>query len=188
MEIIKKSKIKNFCIDISHFYVVYKNTESIIKAIKEIQKYCNVYFHINDSDGKLDSIEIGKGKINIKKLIPYINKGVTEIVSKDEEHPVEMIRSYRKFLEMLPEKKFDRIVMPLPTNAKSYLKIALNKINKNGIIHFYDFQKENKFNKSTEKIQKICQKEKKKIKILKIVKCGQFSPRVFRICVDFKVV
>lgn len=187
IEIIKNSKIKNFCVDLSHFYITYKNTEKIIQAIKEIQKYCNTYFHINDSNGILDSMEIGKGDINIKKIIPYINKGVTEIISKDEEHPVEMIRSYRKFLTMIPEKKFDRIIMPLPTNAKSYLGLALNKINKNGIIHFYDFQKENEFDKSIKNIQKICKKAKKKIKILKIVKCGQFSPRVFRICVDFKV-
>ena len=30
-------------------------------------------------------------------------------------------------------------------------------------------------------------KQSKKIKILRTVKCGQFSPRVDRICVDFKV-
>ena len=49
--------------------------------------------------------------------------------------------------KILPKlnKKFDRIIMPLPTNAKYYLGLALNKINKNGIINFYDFQKENEF-------------------------------------------
>src|SRR3989344_1053170 len=92
-----------------------------------------------------------------------------------------------KFVLPKINKKFNRIIMPLPTNAKSYLRLALNKINKNGIIHFYDFQKENEFDKSAEEIQKICKKQKKKIKISKIVKCGQFSPRVFRICVDFKI-
>tara|TARA_Y100000294_G_scaffold163901_1_gene170211 strand:- start:8872 stop:9705 length:834 start_codon:yes stop_codon:yes gene_type:complete len=84
-------------------------------------------------------------------------------------------------------KKFDRIIMPLPKGAKHFLNLALNKIKKNKIIHFYAFSKENDRNKIIEIINKECKKNKKQCKILNIVKCGQFSPRVFRICVDFKV-
>ena len=77
--------------------------------------------------------------------------------------------------------KFDRIIMPLPSDAESYLELAIKKLNKNGIIHFYDFQEEKNIPKnSIEKIKKHC-----KPKILRVVKVGQYSPRKYRICVDF---
>jgi len=42
--------------------------------------------------------------------------------------------------------------------------------------------------KAVAKIEKACKKLGKKYKILEWVKCGQHSPRTFRICVDFKVI
>ena len=82
------------------------------------------------------------------------------------------------------KKKFDRILMPLPKSAETYLNLALSKIKKKGIIHFYDFQYEKDIpEKSIEKIKKHI----KEFKILKVVKCGQYSPRNYRVCVDFKV-
>tara|TARA_B100000315_G_C14567191_1_gene583568 strand:- start:1064 stop:1897 length:834 start_codon:yes stop_codon:yes gene_type:complete len=91
--------------------------------------------------------------------------------------------------KILPKinKKFDRIIMPLPKGAENFLNLALSKIKKNGIIHFYAFSEEVKYNKIIEIINNECKKRKKQCKILDIVKCGQFSPRVNRICVDFKV-
>ena len=85
------------------------------------------------------------------------------------------------------DKKFDRIVMPLPKGAENFLDLALNKIKKNGIINFYSFSKEEEYDKITTIIHNECKKLNKKCQILNIVKCGQFSPRVFRVCVDFRV-
>lgn len=82
--------------------------------------------------------------------------------------------------------KFDRIIMPLPKGAATYLDIALKKIKKNGIIHFYYFEEEKKFNKIIKKIEKYSQSAKKSFRILNIRKCGQYAPRVFRGCVDFE--
>src|SRR3989338_4822729 len=84
-------------------------------------------------------------------------------------------------------KRFDRILMPLPKHAEDLLPEALAVSKKGTIIHFYDFLHEEKFNDALEKIKKVCDKAKKKCRILKIVKCGQHSPRTFRICVDFEV-
>ena len=91
--------------------------------------------------------------------------------------------------KVLPEinKKFNRIIMPLPKDAGNFLNLALNKLKKNGIIHLYDFAEENKYEKIIKNIEKECKKQNKKYRILNIVKCGQFSPRVYRICVDFMV-
>lgn len=79
-------------------------------------------------------------------------------------------------------KRFDRIVMPLPKDAEKYLKLALSKLKKKGVIHFYDFQKREDINKSVEKVKKYC----KSCKILEVRKCGMYAPGKYRVCVDFQ--
>src|SRR3989344_3500839 len=86
----------------------------------------------------------------------------------------------RKVLPKI-KKSFDRIVMPLPRDAESYLDLAIKKLKPNGIIHFYDFQREEDIPKaSIEKIKKHCNP-----KILNVVKVGQYSPGRYRLCIDF---
>ena len=87
--------------------------------------------------------------------------------------------------KVLPKikKHFNRIIMPLPKDSETYLDIALKSLNKKGIIHFYDFSNEEDFpNLSINKIKKHC----KKFKVLSTVKCGQYSPRAYRVCIDFQ--
>ena len=84
-------------------------------------------------------------------------------------------------------KIFDRILMPLPKGAENYLGLSLKHIKKNGIVHFYDFLHENEFSKAHSKIGNACKIAGKKHKILNMVKCGQYAPGFYRICVDFKV-
>ena len=81
------------------------------------------------------------------------------------------------------KKRFDRIIMPLPRTGENYLDLALSVAKKGSIIHFYDFEFETKIDKSLEKVKKHC----KKCKILKVLKCGEYSPRKYRVCVDFKI-
>lgn len=81
-------------------------------------------------------------------------------------------------------KKFDRILMPLPKGGEDFLGLALRYVKKNGTIHFYDFLHEGEFEKAHEKIKSACEKSKKKCKILATVKCGQYSPGFYRICAD----
>lgn len=85
------------------------------------------------------------------------------------------------------KKKFDRILMPLPKSGEGFLDLSLKYIKKGGVIHFYDFLHEEEFFKAGEKIKKACQISRKKYKILRTVKCGQYSPRFYRVCVDFSV-
>ena len=84
-------------------------------------------------------------------------------------------------------KKFDRILMPLPKSSEEFLDVALAVAKKGTIIHCYDFLHEEKFQDAVKKIEKACATAKKKCKILGIFKCGQHSPRTFRICVDFEI-
>jgi tRNA (guanine37-N1)-methyltransferase len=83
------------------------------------------------------------------------------------------------------KKKFDRILMPLPKGGENFLDLALKHIKHDGIVHFYDFQHEDEIFKAEEKVRIACEKSKKKFKILKTARCGQYSPRFYRVCVDF---
>ena len=86
--------------------------------------------------------------------------------------------------KVLPKlNKFDRIIMPLPKDAESFLDIAIKHLKKNGIIHFYDFQFEQDIpEKTIEKIKQHCNP-----KIILVKKCGQYSPRKYRVVADFKI-
>ncbi|MBU0459228.1 MAG: class I SAM-dependent methyltransferase family protein [Nanoarchaeota archaeon] len=84
-------------------------------------------------------------------------------------------------------KKFSRIAMPLPKSGEQFLDLALKKSKRGTIIHLYDFLHENEFKLQAKKIREICKHNKKPVRILRTVKCGQFSPGVFRVCFDLKV-
>ncbi|MBS3101611.1 class I SAM-dependent methyltransferase family protein [Candidatus Woesearchaeota archaeon] len=84
-------------------------------------------------------------------------------------------------------KKFDRVLMPLPKGGENFLYLALRYIKNRGVVHFYDFLHEDEFYKAEEKVKAACNRFKKKFKILKTSKCGQYSPRFYRVCVDFLV-
>ena len=85
------------------------------------------------------------------------------------------------------KKKFDRVCMPLPKGGEHYLDIALGAVKKGGIVHFYVFLGEDAFGEAKKKVKEACKKAKKSCKILGLTKCGQQSPRVWRICVDFRI-
>ena len=91
--------------------------------------------------------------------------------------------------KVLPKlnKKFDRILMPLPKGGENFLDLALKYTKKGGFVHFYDFLHENEFYNAEEKVKTACNSLKKKCRIIRTVKCGQYSPRFYRVCVDFFV-
>ncbi|MFC1753768.1 class I SAM-dependent methyltransferase family protein [Thermoproteota archaeon] len=87
------------------------------------------------------------------------------------------------------KKKFDRILMPLPRGAEDFLDTALKAAKKGAVIHFYDFEEEKDMpDEAYRKVREACKSAKKRCKILLWRKCGQYSPRKYRLVVDFKVV
>lgn len=107
-----------------------------------------------------------------------------EINSKAHEYALENLKlnkvSNVKFYEgdikkVLPKirKKFDRIVIPMPSNSEDYLDLVKKKLKPKGIIHLYVFD-----NKAI---------NLENFKINKKVKCGSFGPGKFRICLDLKI-
>jgi len=141
---------------------------------------CGVYPIViskNSSPKEIYSIELNPIAVEYQKENILLNKIKNIKVFKGD---------VKKVLPRI-NKKFDRILMPLPKGAEDFLELVLSKVRKKGIIHFYDFVHEDEFGKAEEKINKACKKSKKKFKILEIVKCGQFSPKVFRVCVEVGV-
>ena len=122
------------------------------------------------------------------EINPVAHRYALENIKKNNlENKIELFAGdVRKMLPKI-SKKFDRILMPLPKGGESFLDLALKHIKKKGIAHFYDFEHEGELYKSEEKVTKACKKSKKRCKILRIVKCGQYSPRFYRVCVDFLV-
>jgi tRNA (guanine37-N1)-methyltransferase len=91
--------------------------------------------------------------------------------------------------EVVPKlnKKFDRIVMPLPKTAEEFLDVALNCAKKNAIIHLYGFFDEKDFDKAKKDTQKYCKDLGFNVKLVDFVLCGQHAPRSYRVCFDLKV-
>ena len=120
------------------------------------------------------------------EINPLAHKYATENIVLNKINNVKL--SLGGVNDILPKikKKFDRILMPLPKGADAFLDLALSKIKKRGTIHFYDFfDKKNVHGLAIEKIKKAC--HGKKFKVLRVVKCGQYSPGKYRICVDFRI-
>ncbi len=81
---------------------------------------------------------------------------------------------------------FDRIIMPLPKDAGNFLKHTLPALRAGGIINFYDFSTGPE--ESSAKVKDMCEGLGYRIKVLDAVRCGTYSPTIYRVCVDFTVV
>lgn len=85
------------------------------------------------------------------------------------------------------KKKFNRICMPLPKTGELFLDAALKKAKIGTVIHLYDFLREEEISPQAKKVGEICKRNKMPVRVLRKVKCGQFSPGVFRVCFDLRV-
>ncbi len=85
--------------------------------------------------------------------------------------------------------KFDEIYMPLPKDSSLFLNVAFKVAKPQTIIHTYDFVSYKDFPDKTQKsIKDIAQKNNVKIQIIQTRKLGQYSPRKYRVCCDFKII
>lgn len=101
---------------------------------------------------------------------------------------IRLIRGDVRQVVSLIGKKFNRILMPMPKTAEEFLPIAFRAAKKGTIIHYYDFGREEEFKNIRNKIKQACKKHKKKCRILRTVKCGNYSPGVYRVCIDFRII
>lgn len=119
---------------------------------------------------------------------PLAHKYAEENIKLNKLNNIELfIGDVKDIIPKLTE-KFDRILMPLPKGAEIFLDLAFKVSKKGTIIHFYDFEHESELKKGEEKVENACIQNKIKCKILKTIKCGQYSPGKFRICIDFQII
>ena len=79
--------------------------------------------------------------------------------------------------KVIPNKKFDRIIMPLPKTSEKHLPLAFQHLKPKGIVNIYIFEKEENFKKLKEKYKKYKPK---------LVKAGTPAPGKYRVRLDLK--
>jgi tRNA (guanine37-N1)-methyltransferase len=119
---------------------------------------------------------------------PIAHKYAVQNVKLNKLKNIVLIKGDVRVIVPKLKEKFDRILMPLPKNAGTFLDLLRYIIKKGTVIHFYDFAHRDNMNEAEVKIKDFCKKSNIKCKILRTVKCGQFSPCKYRVCVDFKIV
>lgn len=139
--------------------VIAKNTKAKEIYGIEINPIAHKFAVENVKLNKLKNVKLAKG--DVKKAVPKLKK---------------------------QKKSFDRILMPLPKDAGDFLAYAFMVAKKGTTIHFYSFANENEFEQEKQKIKQKCKELGRKCRILRVVKCGAYAPRVYRICIDFKLV
>ncbi len=84
---------------------------------------------------------------------------------------------------------FDRVVMPLPKGAESFLREAILSIRpQGGIVHFYAFvPASDPFSEPIKKISAAAKKLKKKVKVLFKRQVRTFSKETIQVVIDFWV-
>ena len=127
-----------------------------------------------------------------KKIIgieknPVAHKYAFENIKLNKLTNIELINDDVRKTIPKQKQKFDRILMPLPKDADTFLELAFKVSKKGTIIHLYDFEQESEIDLGEEKIKKEAIKAKIKYEIINTVKCGQYSPGKFRICFDFRI-
>jgi len=80
---------------------------------------------------------------------------------------------------------FDRIIMPLPKLADTFLDVAAAALKPHGIIHYYSFAHNTL--EATGYLAETVGALGKRAIILAVVPCGSYSPCMERYCVDFKL-
>lgn len=88
---------------------------------------------------------------------------------------------------LLPGRRFDRVVMPLPTMAAAYVVPALEALKPGGWLHYYDMQRQGEFDLSLQKVEEICRQQGRAVVSEHITRCGHCAPRTFRICIDARI-
>lgn len=82
----------------------------------------------------------------------------------------------------LKNKKFNRIIMNLPGKAYEFLDIAMNLIENNGVIHYYEFSDD--YIHGIDCLKKVAKKENKVIEITNTRKVKSSSPGMWHVSID----
>ena len=162
------------------------NVITFLGDVKDISKYIG---YLEDRDGIIkndkeyirDIIDSG---LEINNLYIYEYDEIIENIKYKKLRYISELENLEKF-----NKKFDRIIMPLPKESHTFLEYAIPLIKNNGIIHLYQFFEEEEIKeKAIYLLEKYSSELNFKYEILNILKVGDIAPGNYRVCIDFKVI
>jgi tRNA (guanine37-N1)-methyltransferase len=119
-----------------------------------------------------------------RAAVNYAYKNVKENKILDK---VEVIHTDAKEIKEIINKKgerVDRIIMNLPFSSYSFFKYALEIIDKQCIIHYYDILEEKIIKNRIAELKKLASKQKIILKNCKVRKIKTYAPREFYIGID----
>jgi len=139
---------------------------AIIKKQPNVEKVYGIEINPEAHKYALENIRINK----VSHKVILINGDVKEIMPK-------------------MKGKFDRIAMPLSREGYLYLDLAFEKIKKGGIIHFYyaPAPEEDLFSKAEEIVKEVTSKMNRKVEILERVRVLPYGTRLWKVCLDIRV-
>ncbi|BBL45362.1 tRNA (guanine37-N1)-methyltransferase [Nanobdella aerobiophila] len=149
----------------------------------------DIYLYIGNLE---DRDAIINNNIDYINDIIYSNIEVNNIYYYEENELIKNIKYNKiKKIDFINKsiKLFDRIIMPLPKESHNFLEYAIPLIKSNGIIHLYQFFREEEIeNNSYNLLDEYSKKLNFEYEILKILKVGDIAPGIYRVCIDFKVI
>ena len=122
------------------------------------------------------SIDINKYSIDLLRENIKLNK-----VSN-----VKVFNGDAKLIVPSFRKKFDRIIMNLPSDSEKFLNLAVKSLKPNGKIHLYKFVNMRDDKDLSEKLNMIKKHFNKKVRIEEF-KCGEVAPNILRMCFDISL-
>ncbi|WP_455644949.1 class I SAM-dependent methyltransferase [Methanosphaera sp.] len=148
-----------------------QENETVIDFFAGIGSFPISIAHVKKA--KIYSIDINPEAYKYVNENMKLNKLVGEVI------PIE--GDIRKVIPELP--LADRIIMNLPGTAKEFLDIAVNHLNKNGILNYYEFSSD--YETVINRVKEIaCPRE---TEVLNIRKVKSQSPGVWHIGLDIKI-
>ena len=91
--------------------------------------------------------------------------------------------------KIVPEldEEFDRVIMPLPESAVEFLDVAVESLDKDGIVHLYSFIEDDEVRPVRKEIEGIMSVRGLEYEVIDRVRCGYKSPSEDRYCFDIRV-
>ncbi len=156
-----------------------KQSEEVLIMFSGVAPFAIAIAKLNPVIKKIYCIELNKDAHRYAEENVRINK-----VS----HLIVLINGDVREVSKKLNKKFDRILMPLPLRSLDYIDIAVKLLKEKGTIHFYSISDEkNLFNDVKEKLNEKLKKTNITFSIKDQRKVLPYAPRKWKVCLDIEV-
>ena len=159
--------------------VIAKNTRAGRIMGIEKNKVAHEYALKNLELNKIRNVDFVLG--DVREIVPRLR----ERFDMSEMHSIS--EHAQKHASGFSPAVFDRIIMPLPKEADTFLDTSFKVAKRGTVIHLYLFLEKDGFEAGKTKVREIARENNVRIKFLGLTKCGQYSPTTFRCCIDFVV-